>query len=32
VIENACRFDIDAMIFGDDWGMQTGLMTVFNPK
>jgi uroporphyrinogen decarboxylase len=26
VIENACRFDIDAMIFGDDWGMQTGLM------
>ncbi len=26
VIENACRFDIDAMIFGDDWGMQTGLI------
>ena len=26
VIENACSFDIDAMIFGDDWGMQTGLL------
>jgi uroporphyrinogen decarboxylase len=26
VIENACSFDIDAMIFGDDWGMQTGLI------
>jgi uroporphyrinogen decarboxylase len=26
VIENACCFDIDAMIFGDDWGMQTGLI------
>jgi uroporphyrinogen decarboxylase len=25
VIENACRYDIDAMMFGDDWGMQTGL-------
>ena len=25
VIENACAFDIDAMRFGDDWGMQTGL-------
>jgi uroporphyrinogen decarboxylase len=26
VIENVCSFDIDAMIFGDDWGMQTGLI------
>ena len=26
VIENACAFDVDAMIFGDDWGMQTGLI------
>jgi uroporphyrinogen decarboxylase len=26
VIEKACSFDIDAMIFGDDWGMQTGLI------
>jgi uroporphyrinogen decarboxylase len=26
VIENACSFDVDAMIFGDDWGMQTGLI------
>lgn len=25
VIENACAHDIDAMKFGDDWGMQTGL-------
>lgn len=25
VIANACAFDIDAMRFGDDWGMQTGL-------
>jgi uroporphyrinogen decarboxylase len=25
VIENTCRYNIDAMIFGDDWGMQTGL-------
>jgi uroporphyrinogen decarboxylase len=25
VIENVCRYDVDAMIFGDDWGMQTGL-------
>ena len=25
VIENACSFDVEAMIFGDDWGMQTGL-------
>lgn len=25
VIEHACTFDIDAMMFGDDWGMQTGL-------
>jgi uroporphyrinogen decarboxylase len=26
VIENACRLDIDAMRFGDDWGQQTGLI------
>jgi uroporphyrinogen decarboxylase len=25
VIENTCSYNIDAMIFGDDWGMQTGL-------
>jgi uroporphyrinogen decarboxylase len=27
VIENVCSFDLDAMMFGDDWGMQTGLIT-----
>jgi uroporphyrinogen decarboxylase len=27
VIENVCSFDVDAMMFGDDWGMQTGLIT-----
>jgi uroporphyrinogen decarboxylase len=26
VIENACSYDIDAMLFGDDWGQQTGLI------
>jgi len=26
VIENSCRFAIDAMMFGDDWGQQTGLL------
>ncbi|MBN1936578.1 MAG: hypothetical protein JW934_18090 [Anaerolineae bacterium] len=26
LIENVCRFDVDAMMFGDDWGMQTGLI------
>jgi len=26
IIERACAFDIDAMRFGDDWGMQTGLL------
>lgn len=26
VIENACSFDVDAMMFGDDWGQQTGLI------
>ena len=25
IIENACSYNIDAMMFGDDWGMQTGL-------
>ncbi len=25
LIENACSYDIDAMMFGDDWGQQTGL-------
>jgi uroporphyrinogen decarboxylase len=26
VIERACGYDIDAVQFGDDWGMQTGLI------
>jgi uroporphyrinogen decarboxylase len=26
IIENACAFGIDAMMFGDDWGQQTGLL------
>ncbi|MBI2438534.1 MAG: hypothetical protein HYV36_06960 [Lentisphaerae bacterium] len=26
VITNACRLEIDAMYFGDDWGQQTGLI------
>jgi len=26
IIENACRYEIDAMRFGDDWGMQTGVI------
>ena len=26
VIANACRHNIDAMFFGDDWGQQTGLL------
>jgi uroporphyrinogen decarboxylase len=26
VIDRVCSFDVDAMIFGDDWGMQTGLI------
>jgi uroporphyrinogen decarboxylase len=26
IIENACSFNIDAMMFGDDWGQQTGLI------
>lgn len=26
VIENACSFEIDAMMFGDDWGQQRGLI------
>ena len=30
VIEKACSFDIDAMMFGDDWGMQNGL--IMGPK
>ena len=25
IIEHACAYDIEAMMFGDDWGMQTGL-------
>ena len=25
VIENVCSYNVDAMIFGDDWGMQNGL-------
>ncbi len=30
VIQNCCKFDIDAMMFGDDWGQQTGL--IMGPK
>lgn len=30
IIENACSFDIDAMMFGDDWGQQAGL--IMGPK
>jgi uroporphyrinogen decarboxylase len=26
VIARACAYDIDAMMFGDDWGMQRGLI------
>jgi uroporphyrinogen decarboxylase len=26
VIDNFCSYDIDGMWFGDDWGMQTGLI------
>jgi uroporphyrinogen decarboxylase len=26
LIDNFCRFDIDAIRFGDDWGQQTGLI------
>ncbi len=26
LIRNACRYDIDAMMFGDDWGQQHGLI------
>ena len=26
LIENTCAFDIDAMMFGDDWGQQNGLI------
>ena len=26
LIEHACSFDIDAMMFGDDWGSQRGLL------
>lgn len=26
IIENACSYDIDAMMFGDDWGHQYGLI------
>ncbi len=27
IIEQACSYDIDAMMFGDDWGSQYGLIT-----
>jgi len=27
IIERACSYDIDAMMFGDDWGSQRGLIT-----
>lgn len=30
IIQNACRYPIDAMMFGDDWGQQTGL--IMGPK
>lgn len=26
LIDNVCRFPVDAMIIGDDWGCQTGLL------
>ena len=26
IIDNACRYPIDALQFGDDWGQQTGLI------
>lgn len=26
VIANCCKYDIDAMAFGDDWGQQTGVI------
>jgi len=26
VVERACSYDVDAMMFGDDWGSQTGLI------
>jgi uroporphyrinogen decarboxylase len=26
LVENACRYDVDAVMFGDDWGQQTGLI------
>jgi len=26
IIENVCRWDIDAILFGDDWGHQGGVM------
>ncbi|MCP4622247.1 MAG: hypothetical protein GY850_01800 [bacterium] len=26
IIENTCKIDIDAILFGDDWGQQTGLL------
>ncbi|MBI5466289.1 MAG: uroporphyrinogen-III decarboxylase-like protein, partial [Candidatus Kerfeldbacteria bacterium] len=25
-IENFCRFDVDAILFGDDWGCQNGVI------
>lgn len=30
IIERACAHDIDAMMFGDDWGQQTGLQMGLN--
>ena len=26
VLENVCKWDVDAIFFGDDWGQQTGLL------
>ncbi|MBN1582010.1 MAG: hypothetical protein JXA89_15000 [Anaerolineae bacterium] len=30
IIDHVCTFDVDAMMFGDDWGMQIGL--IMGPK
>ena len=26
IVEKACSYDVDAMMFGDDWGMQAGVI------
>ena len=30
LIHNVCTFDVDAMMFGDDWGYQSGLIMGFD--